>query len=439
MQAIYTHQLSSKVISFFSLFNANHIAKKVGASKRKERKVNSTEIILSYWKSLSTGTFSYDIWAQQISNTIGKTYSKQAIWKRIRPEFITLLKILIEKSFKQKLGGFIDNKLFSHFKNVYIQDATHFKLPRFMSDFYPGSYSRYGKSSTLKVQATLNIKKGLYSKFDLSSFRDNDQKESPNILKTLKRNDLIIRDLGYFVLTVFNKIDKKGAYFLSRLRYGITLYARDNTEKIDIFKLLEKQMGKALDLELYLGKNKVLKCRVVAIPVPDNVKNERIRKAKKDRNKSANHSKEYYKRLGYTIYVTNVSNQVWSVEDVNNAYKSRWYIETLFKGWKSSLKMKTNIPKRYANKTTVDFFIYANILMINVLILPIFIYTNNIESEKSNKYISIIKIFSYVFNNMTLIIQANSIVHFIKNLRYYCSYESRIKRNNALELLMLWA
>ena len=437
MQAIYTHQLSNKVTSFFSLFNANYIAKKVGASKRKERKASSTDIIVSYWKALSVGTFSYDIWAQQISNTIGKTYSKQAIWKRIGPEFITLLKILIEKSFKQKLDKFIDNKLFNHFKNVYIQDATHFKLPRFMSDFYPGSYSRYGKSSTLKIQATLNITKGLYSNFDLSSFRDNDQKESPNILKSLKQNDLIIRDLGYFVLDVFNKIDKNGAYFLSRLRYGVTLYEKDNTKNIDILKLLEKQMGKALDIELCLGKNKILKCRVIAIPVPENIKNERIRKAKKDRSKSANHSKEYYKRLGYTMYITNVPNTIWSVNDVNNAYKSRWYIETLFKGWKSSLKMNTTIPKRYANKISVDFYIYANMLMINILVLPIFIHINNIESEKSNKFISIIKIFSYIFNNIRIILKVNSVMHFIEDMRYYCTYESRIKRNNALELIML--
>lgn len=437
MQAIHTNQLSYKITHFFSTFNANFIAKKVGAVKRKSRKASCTDIILSYWKALSIGSFSYSKWAQQIAITIGETYSKQALWKRITPEFIDLIKILIQKSFKQKIDKFIDSKVFNFFENIYIQDATHFKLPRFMAKYFPGSYSRYGKSSTLKIQAILNLTKGLYAEFKIASFRDNDQKESPNVLGLLKRNDLLIRDLGYFVLDVFEKVIEKQAYFLSRLKYGITLYDQQSYEKINLNKLLDKQQGKALDTIVLLGKKKTLKCRLAAIPVPEKVKNERIRKAKKDRNKATNHSNDYYKRLGYTIYITNVMSEVWSIDDIENAYKNRWYIETLFKGWKSSLKMKTTIPERYANKTTIEFFIYANLLMINVLVLPIFIYANNALFRESNKFISIIKLSSFVFDKMVEIITNNSIKSLFNNIKYYCVYESRIDRVNSLELMLI--
>jgi len=44
-----------------------------------------------YLKTLSVNIFSYDIWAQQISNTIGKTSNIQAIWKIIHQEFTILL------------------------------------------------------------------------------------------------------------------------------------------------------------------------------------------------------------------------------------------------------------------------------------------------------------------------------------------------------------
>lgn len=437
MQANHTNPLSHKITHFFSSFNVNFIAREVGAIKRKSRKAIVTDIILSYWKALSIGSFSYNKWAQQIAITIGETYSKQALWKRITPEFIDLIKILIQKSFKQKIDKFIDSKVFNFFDNVYIQDATHFKLPRFMAKHYPGSYSRYGKSSTLKIQATLNLTKGLYVYFKIASFRDNDQKESPNILGIIKRNDLIIRDLGYFVLNVFEQVIEKQAYFLSRLKYGVTLYDEQSYEKINFDKLLDKQKGKALDTIVFLGKKKTLKCRLVAIPVPEKVKNERIRKAKKDRNKATNHSKDYYKRLGYTIYITNVMSEVWSTDNIDNAYKNRWYIETLFKGWKSSLKMKTTIPERYANKTIVDFFIYANLLMINVLVLPVFIYANNDVFQESNKFISIIKLFSFIFDKMVEIINKNSIELLYKNIKYYCIYESRNDRINSLELMLI--
>jgi len=421
-----------KINQFFSSFKAKSLAKKVGATIRKPRKVSCIDIIIGFWKLQSIGKFSYDKWAEQVGLINGVTISGQALWKRIRPEMVTLLKILLEKSFKQKVGNFVDSKIFKSFNNVFIQDATHFKLPRAMAKYFPGSYSPYGKSSTAKVQATFNLKRGIYTGFTLSSFRDNDQKESPEILKSIKENDLIIRDLGYFVLNVFSLISKKKAYYLSRLRFGISIYDKDSIQRIDLFKLLYKQEG-PLDRIVLLGKKEKLKCRLVAIPVPEDIKNQRIRKAKKDRNKSSNHSKEYYKALGYTFFITNVLDDVWSIEDVSNAYRSRWYIETLFKGWKSSLRMKNNIPEKYITKTRVEFFIYASLLMTNILVLPLFLAVNSIKNEK----ISIIKLCSYVADNITRVLQADNSNMLINHIKYSCAYETRRSRQNSLEIMYL--
>ena len=56
-----------------------------------------------------------------------------------------------------------------------------------------------------------------------------------------KKGDLIIRDPGYFVLEVFGKITDKGAFFISKLRYGIYVY--DNNGKIiDFNNLLKKKL-----------------------------------------------------------------------------------------------------------------------------------------------------------------------------------------------------
>ena len=42
--------------------------------------------------------------------------------------------------------------------------------------------------------------------------------------KILKKNDLIIRDLGYFSLAAFHKMLDSGIYFLSRLQFNIAIY-----------------------------------------------------------------------------------------------------------------------------------------------------------------------------------------------------------------------
>ena len=211
-----------------------------------------------------------------------KNISGQALWKRLGPEMVELLKELLHKSFQQKYNTFINSDVLDYFPNVYIQDATHFSLPRAMSSIFPGSYSRYGKSATAKVQAIFNIRRGVFSGFKLASFRDNDQKDSARIIEQLQEKDLVIRDLGYFVLNTFSKIIRKKAFFLSRLKYGVCVLDMQTDKPLDLNKLLKKKKG-AIDMQVKLGKKEKLKCRLVAVPVPQEVANKRKRKARKDK------------------------------------------------------------------------------------------------------------------------------------------------------------
>ena len=75
----------------------------------------------------------------------------QAVWKRITPNMVLFLKALLDKSFKQKCKPFMDSTLFNSFKNVYLQDATHFSLPRFLFSVSPDSYSKYSQTTTAKI------------------------------------------------------------------------------------------------------------------------------------------------------------------------------------------------------------------------------------------------------------------------------------------------
>jgi len=228
----------------------------------------------------------------QVSIITGKTISGQGLWKRItKPEVILFIKTLLDKSFKQRCDSLIDSNLFSYFKNVYIQDATHFSLPSVLSEAFPGSYSKYGNRATAKVQAVFNFKKGYFSSFTLNSFRDNDQKNSTEFIHQLKKGDLIIRDLGYFVLDTFNQIKAKQVYFLSRFKYNISVFELKTGKKLNLRQHLKKK--DQLDLEVCLGNKNNLKCRFIAIPLSDEIANQRRRKAKNSRNKKTNHSKEY--------------------------------------------------------------------------------------------------------------------------------------------------
>ncbi|HAS41691.1 MAG TPA: hypothetical protein DCS93_14530, partial [Microscillaceae bacterium] len=201
------------------------LAKEMKLVQRKARKCSVSDLILSFWKTMLQGAFSYDNLASEVSvQSMTKTISGQAVWKRLTAKrFNPFLKKLLQKSLKKRCDSFVESDLFKAFPNVYIQDATHYKLARHLAEYFPGSYSKKGHTATAKVQAVFNLTKGVFADFTLCSFRDNDQKDAPRFIKKMKKGELIIRDLGYAVLTVFEKIYHKKAYFLSRFKYNLTI------------------------------------------------------------------------------------------------------------------------------------------------------------------------------------------------------------------------
>lgn len=435
MQEKHTLNSSDNIRQIFGRLQAKSLAKKIGATQRKSRKFTVVDIIISYWQLISTGEFSYDKWSMQLGLLVNNTISGQAVWKRINPKIVELLKLLLHKSFKQEYSRFMDSSLFSFFPNVYIQDATHFKLPPLMASLFPGSYSRFGKSSTAKIQAVFNLKKGLFSDFKLTSFTDNDQNDSNRITQALKSGDLVIRDLGYFVIKVFSNISKQGAFYLSRFRYGVNIYDKKTLEPIKLQNLLKKN-NDMIDIWVKIGSKELLDCRLVAIAVSPDVANERRRKAKQDRNKKANHSKEYLDLLGYTFFITNIPENIWSVQQIEKAYRSRWYIEILFKGWKSHLKVTLLIPERYINQIRVEFFFYASLLMVNLLVMPLFLKAQKWKKTKSIQNISILKTCAFISQNIKLLTLEKNWLYLISYIQYSCVYEKRKSRINSIQLIM---
>jgi hypothetical protein len=435
MQEYRTFNSASNIRQIFGRLRANSLAKQIGATQRKSRKFTAVDIIISYWQLITVGEFSYDKWSIQLSLLVNGTISGQAVWKRIGPKMVELLKLLLKKSFKRDYSTIVDLAVFKFFANVYIQDATHFNLPRQMASVFPGSYSRFGNSSTAKIQAVFNLKNGAFSDFWLTSFRDNDQKDSNRVAQTLCPGDLIIRDLGYFVLKVFSNISNRGAFFLSRFKYGVSIYDTNTLGLIDLQRLLKKSSGGVVDTCVKIGSKEQLDCRLVAVAVSEDTANARRRKAKQDRNRKANHSKKYLDLLGYTLYITNIPKDIWSVKQVEKAYRSRWYIEILFKGWKSNLNMKVTIPERYLNQNRVEFFFYACLLMVNLLVIPLFLKAQKWKS-KAKQNISILKLCAFISHNIFTLTTERDWLNSTSLIQYACAYEKRKSRVNSIQLMM---
>jgi len=425
------------------------LSKESEFSKRKAKKITAKDFLLGFFlMANSRGNHSYQNWAIKIGWIIKDKVSKQALWKKMQQTQIIFLKKVLLMIMKESLSSksnYPQSGKLKMFRNVIVEDSTSIKLDDKLCDEYPGNgyWNKEAKTAILKVQAAYNITRKKFIRLDVTSFRKNDQGYSSKIVRIVKRGDLIIRDLGYFVLKVFQKLNKEGIYFISRLKKRVNVFSREDEIVIDLAKMLKKRGN--LDIEVFLGEKEKLPVRLIALPVEEEIANKRRRQAKTNRDKRCNPNKEHLYLLGWELFITNVSKEVLTSTDIAELYFIRWRIETIFKSWKSYFKI-VEIPKD-ANKIRCESYIYCMLIFIALFQVHFYNYClSKIKmkagSTSKNIEISLLRLMQFVTKNIEFILlcywgESNRNDDFLFNqINYYCIYESRRDRVNFYQKLL---
>ena len=376
---------------------------------------------------------SYQDWAVCLSEVIKITVSKQAVFSRLNEKFVLTLKSLVKDVISTRVDKNIKVGIFKSFRSVWIQDSTTIHLPDAASILFKGNKSRGKQKSVAKLNVVINLLTGSIPVMDWYNFTDNEQKLASQKLPIVKKGDLLIRDLGYFVLSSFEDLSEEGIFFLSRLHYGVKLYNPKTQQPINLTTLLGSK--KSVDIEVLCGKSKRLQVRLVALKLSDQQANDRIRKAKHNRDKRLNHSKEYYKLLQYAIFITNVKRDTWNTTQVAQAYKSRWNIEILFKSWKSGIHICDIIPNVKTNVYRIECILYLLLLYLSWFQQKLYV---PLKWDKTfiKKGLSIIKLVKLFFFRPQLWLNKVRISIDVHNeIRYFCCFDRRQDRVNAFKYL----
>ena len=224
----------------------------------------------------------------------------------------------------------------------------------------------------------------------------------------------------------------KGVHFLSRLRFGVNIYEPDGTP-IQLKSLLKR--GRKVDKQVLISANKI-PARLVMIHLPVAVSAEKKRKAKNDRDKRLNHSKEYYQWLEFNTYITTVDEATWTSEQVAEAYKVRWQIELIFKSWKSGgLHMQKLLHDRCTNADRVKVCIYLLLLFAlffcRELYLPV---VSKMVKTARDEIVSMVKMLGWVVDNIKEVMKMSE-RKFYQTVFEQCCYEKRKYRENMIQTI----
>ena len=293
-----------------------------------------------------------------------QTVSKQAVDERLDPAAANFLKEVLGAALGSCLqrAKVLRPQFAWPFARILVQDSTTIKLNEKLASLYPGGANQHGRTpGVLRLQAVFDLLTQRWLSFGLSPYVRNDQKASPDLLPLVQKHDLVLRDLGYFAIKVLEQIGQRGAWFLSRFYFRTAVFDLAG-KPIDLLALL-RQKGK-VDQWVLLGRHEKMRVRLVALPAPSHVANERRRKARAHLQNRCQLSKEYLALQNWTIFVTNVPAQILSAQQVMALYGQRWQIEIIFKGWKSHFHLEA-----VASTTTAQLLevaLYGKLLFITL-------------------------------------------------------------------------
>jgi hypothetical protein len=314
------------------------LARQTGFRQRSSRKIPIPKLVSALVALAAETVLSLERVAAVIGLAAGTTYSKQALHQRLGQslqQFILQIAVTLLNQVSQPVQS---KGWFRSFQRVLLHDSTVEPLPKHLAAAFPGSRNAKRRTSaSLKIQFVCDLLHSQVLHVGLSGFTRNDQAASPDILELLGPGDLVIRDLGYFVLKVLEQIGLKGAFFLSRYRHDVGVFDAQTGQPLDL--AAELKHNQVFDQQVLLGRERAL-VRLVAQPVSEALANERRRKAKTNRDRRLNPGPRKLYLLGWNIFVTNVPRTVWPAEALQPVYRLRWRIEIIFKAWKSHLGLR---------------------------------------------------------------------------------------------------
>jgi len=401
----YLNEVSEKLGDFFSESSIEKIARETGFVRRSSKLMGFVfcQLLLKmFTKSLPC--VSLTDYKAELKNSHNIAISEEGINQRFNEQSIDFFKELSNRLLALQLNSVISNaELDLPFKDIQLLDSTYIKLPDCMSELFPGTGKKGAKetgNSGYKWHLEYRFLSGDFIGMITCVGTENDAKQIDTHLEEgkIEQGVLYIRDLGYYKMETFEKIDKAGASFLSRMKKNTIIYEKTDKEDleqvdlVDVVKKMRKAKIKRKSIWVYISE-KHLYVRLIIEAIPDEARKKRVRNLKKSTKKGKQLKKHTLVLAGYNLYITNIKEEDLPMEKVRLIYSIRWQIELTFKIWKSLLKVDEYQKMKPERILTLLYAKLLWILMISKALLQIKNILFNLKDQANGIEISEYKLF----------------------------------------------
>jgi IS4 transposase len=289
-------------------------------------------------------------WAYQ--KATGHHLSRSSFYERFTPKLATLLRNLAQEAITSlRPASGVPPPLLASFRELLALDATVVRLHALLAKAYAACRTNHTQAAA-KLHVVMNVLDGSPSRVKLTPERVHDQTPWRR-LGLWVQGCLLLFDLGYFCYHLFDRIDRNGGFFLTRLKANanpmiVALHRQWRGQSIEVVgkrlkEVLPSLRRQVLDVEVevqfqrraYLGYQSRARrtFRLIAL--------------------------RHQETGEYHVYLTNLPADQLPAEDVQAVYALRWQVELLFKALKTHGRLE-QLPS--SNQAIVEAWVWASVL-----------------------------------------------------------------------------
>ena len=169
------------------------------------------------------------------------------------------------------------------------------------------------------------------------------------------RGHLLLMDLGYYCFGLFDRVDRHGGFFLSRLKSNANLRIIQDNRRSSSPSAVELTGQMLASVREGLGRAVVDVMVEVKVPRGRKIRGRQRRKARQFRMVGIRHDAT----RSFHWYITNIPLECLEAEQMGTVYAMRWEVELVFRELKSQLGLG---ELSSSNQHVIESLIYAAVI-----------------------------------------------------------------------------
>lgn len=317
--------------------NADSIARQAGLIVRSSHKFSAAGFLITLLKTVSAGASSYNQMAAELHHHEAKAMSRQAISQRFSRYSTAFLLNSISALISEKSAP-TTRAFRGLFKRILVEDSTVIPIVKSNHQEFPGNGNGRYDTAGCKINLITDLISGDAIDCSLHTARSADQSLADLILNHAREGDLILRDMGYFVINCLHTLTELKSHWISRFPASVNASRNDGTT---LNELLADPSRMTLDEDLVIGsRGKTRVMRIVATRLnPAQVEIIRREKNRNMKKRGRNQSRKNIIRDEWRIMITSLDRDQADGQDLRDLYEMRWDIEIQFRAMKQSLQL----------------------------------------------------------------------------------------------------